>query len=693
MAVSFGPKIPAAFVSTAQGDTYYTAGEALLRMLQTLVQANVISVATNTPPGSPSNGNTYVVGSAPTGAWATHANSIAYWSTDNPATPGGEWEFYTPATGWIVGNQTDSTAYIFNGTAWTAVGGGGGTPTLDAVLNPVASKTFDLGANSLTFSGTAGSAAITLSNAGSGGIDIDNTGTGGTLIEDHGGGGIDIASYGGSAELLLENHGTGGTSINDTGGSGGVGGGGINMEATNSGGISVLSTGTTSFIQLNNTGSHGTSITDSGAGGVSVSGTFVSLSAGAANPILLPTATGTAGYVLSTDGANPQQLSWIAPGGGGGGTPGGANTDIQFNNAGAFGGSANLTWNNSTTNLTANTAGGVQFTDSGLTGISLFSTAASGGGIQLTSHGAGINLFANTASGGTYITDEGQGIDLYASAASSPLTNIWVGLSNGTSANPTFDLNMRGTGGSNGITIENNCTTVGGGIFLNDTSGGGVTVYSTGSAGYVYVSQQGSFGTYWEDTGAGGVDFVVSGTNSFFDISNSGVGGIVIMDTGGGSIAIDAKGAGTPVIQLNPGSSNGLTINNTPGVSAGPFTTITSIQTTHGIVTTLSGTSDERLKTNIQPFARGLAAITAITPSTYQWNDAGQKKTGFPADVVQAGFIAQDVQKAVPEAIGQEGEYLSLDTRPILAALVNAVKELAAENKDLNTRLTALESK
>jgi hypothetical protein len=31
--------------------------------------------------------------------------------------------------------------------------------------------------------------------------------------------------------------------------------------------------------------------------------------------------------------------------GGGGGTPGGANTEIQFNNDGAFGGSANLTWN------------------------------------------------------------------------------------------------------------------------------------------------------------------------------------------------------------------------------------------------------------------------------------------------------------------------------------------------------------
>ena len=33
---------------------------------------------------------------------------------------------------------------------------------------------------------------------------------------------------------------------------------------------------------------------------------------------------------------------------GGGGTPGGATTQLQYNNAGAFGGSANLTWNNAT---------------------------------------------------------------------------------------------------------------------------------------------------------------------------------------------------------------------------------------------------------------------------------------------------------------------------------------------------------
>lgn len=48
-------------------------------------------------------------------------------------------------------------------------------------------------------------------------------------------------------------------------------------------------------------------------------------------------------------------------GGGGGGTPGGSNTNIQFNNSGAFGGDAGLTWNNTSKLLTVTgTSAGAQ---------------------------------------------------------------------------------------------------------------------------------------------------------------------------------------------------------------------------------------------------------------------------------------------------------------------------------------------
>lgn len=62
---------------------------------------------------------------------------------------------------------------------------------------------------------------------------------------------------------------------------------------------------------------------------------------------------GTNGYVLQTDGAG--LLTWTAQtgGGGGGGTPGGANTQVQFNNAGAFGGDAGFVYDLDTDLLTA----------------------------------------------------------------------------------------------------------------------------------------------------------------------------------------------------------------------------------------------------------------------------------------------------------------------------------------------------
>ena len=59
--------------------------------------------------------------------------------------------------------------------------------------------------------------------------------------------------------------------------------------------------------------------------------TFTSVAKG-----LAPASGGGTANFLRADG------SWAAPGGGGGGTPGGASGKVQFNNAGAFGGAADL---------------------------------------------------------------------------------------------------------------------------------------------------------------------------------------------------------------------------------------------------------------------------------------------------------------------------------------------------------------
>jgi hypothetical protein len=60
---------------------------------------------------------------------------------------------------------------------------------------------------------------------------------------------------------------------------------------------------------------------------------------------------GVNGYVLQTDGEG--NLAWTAQtgGGGNGGTPGGSNTQVQFNDAGTFGGDPGFTYNKNTNTL------------------------------------------------------------------------------------------------------------------------------------------------------------------------------------------------------------------------------------------------------------------------------------------------------------------------------------------------------
>jgi hypothetical protein len=80
-----------------------------LARIDTLVQLAVLEV-TNTPPGSPANGDRYIVGAAPTGAWAGQANKIAVWlTTGTPA-----WLFYTPKNGWRAWNADDSSWWLYD---------------------------------------------------------------------------------------------------------------------------------------------------------------------------------------------------------------------------------------------------------------------------------------------------------------------------------------------------------------------------------------------------------------------------------------------------------------------------------------------------------------------------------------------------------------------------------------------------
>lgn len=87
----------------------------------------------------------------------------------------------------------------------------------------------------------------------------------------------------------------------------------------------------------------------------------------------------------------------------------------------------------------------------------------------------------------------------------------------------------------------------------------------------------------------------------------------------------------------------------------------------------VTASSDGRMKDVLGTFDRGLAAICGITPQLFKWN----AESGLDTEAVNAGFIAQDVLPHIPEAIHEKDGRYSMSDRPLIAALVNAVKELS----------------
>jgi hypothetical protein len=99
---------------------------------------------TSTPPGGPSEGDRYLLGASPTGAWSTFAQH------DIAAYLGSAWVAFTPVEGWKVYVDDEDITLEFDGSSWlmhaalnsgltaNAGGGQGSATQLNAGMNVVA---------------------------------------------------------------------------------------------------------------------------------------------------------------------------------------------------------------------------------------------------------------------------------------------------------------------------------------------------------------------------------------------------------------------------------------------------------------------------------------------------------------------------------------------------------------------------
>jgi hypothetical protein len=103
--------------------------------------------------------------------------------------------------------------------------------------------------------------------------------------------------------------------------------------------------------------------------------------------------------------------------------------------------------------------------------------------------------------------------------------------------------------------------------------------------------------------------------------------------------------------------------------------------------TSWTGTSDERLKTNLQPIENAAEKVSTLRAVTGRFIADEENKS-------RAFLIAQDVQKVFPEAVdASDPEKLGIAYTDVIPLLVAAIKEQQTIINDLKARIETLEAK
>jgi hypothetical protein len=101
--------------------------------------------------------------------------------------------------------------------------------------------------------------------------------------------------------------------------------------------------------------------------------------------------------------------------------------------------------------------------------------------------------------------------------------------------------------------------------------------------------------------------------------------------------------------------------------------------------------SDARLKDIQGDYEYGLNEVLQL--HTVRYNYKKDNPLGLPSDRPMTGFIAQDVQGVIPDAVRTRADgYLELNADPIHWAVVNAVQQLNGKCEDLRAEVERLNS-
>jgi len=117
--------------------------------------------------------------------------------------------------------------------------------------------------------------------------------------------------------------------------------------------------------------------------------------------------------------------------------------------------------------------------------------------------------------------------------------------------------------------------------------------------------------------------------------------------------------------------------------------------------------SDIRLKDNIENIPNALNKILSLNGFIFNWNELASNLGPYSTDTKQVGVSAQEIQSVLPEAVflapfdvdsfddnkSKSGEnYLTVQYDKIIPLLIEGIKELKAQNDDLQSQINELKA-
>lgn len=443
----------------------------------------------------------------------------------------------------------------------------------------------------------------------------------------------------------------------------------------------VPNTGTGSFVLAN--ANHGFSVTLKSSD--STTGSYT---------LKLPVDDGTPNQLLSTDGSGV--LSWVtgASGGSGGGV-GWATTTTSNEDIYSYGlGYVGIGTTTSKFNLTLATTTAPQLSLSAGAGVRQWTFANEGGNFYLAT--SSVDGLSTTTIPALTILGATNNLLLGTTSLSNFVGDYKLLLAGNNASVVAENINNTNTTGLGVMTFGDGLNLAKSGFFANGSGGTGTSALYGGGNSFNMVNTL-AFPLTLATNQV--VRLFISGTGAVGIATSTPYYGLTIASTTGPQMSLsNGKGvtqwtfrnaggnlyfATTTIDGIATSTTASLQVDVNGIVSFGNYAncngTTNALGITSGQILCDSLVSDQRLKTPLQPVDNSsLNRILALNPGTFYWKDLTNHNTTDPRQ--QYGFIAQDVEKIYPTAVGQSPDgYKTLDKTVLIPDIVNSIKILAQE--------------